>query len=71
MLLVSVYTNFSIAETIDQCQQPTTSMSLVSHLTGIVTRARRPSGINPTNRRELLHPSFIDRWYTRDRESKT
>ncbi len=40
-----------------------------SRLTGIVTRARRPSGINPTNHREHLHPSFID--HTRDRESKT
>ncbi len=28
-----------------------------SQLTGIVTRARRPSGINPTNHREQLHPS--------------
>ncbi len=28
-------------------------------LLGIVTRARRPSGINLTHHRELLHPSFI------------
>ncbi len=31
-----------------------------------VTRARRPSGINPTHHRELLHPSFIDRWFTHE-----
>ncbi len=34
-----------------------TYTSMISSMLGIVTRARRPSDINPTDQRELLHPS--------------
>ncbi len=48
------------------------SMFGSSHLIGIVTLARRLSGINHTYHGKLLHPSFIDRDVrTRDREYKT